>query len=70
MKYLSKLKDCFKCPLSICFFGIELMFLTLMYNGLMSIKDFCITMCGYLFFNVVWSWIGLRAEKVNGIKLF
>lgn len=70
MRYLQKLKNCFKCPLSICFLGIEIMFLIFTYANLMAMKDFCITICGYLFFNLVWSWIGLRAEKINGIKLF
>ena len=70
MKYLQKLKDCFKCPLSICYLGIELIFLILTYTNNMSLKDFCITFYGYIFFNVLWSWISLRAEKVNGYKLF
>ena len=70
MKYLSKLKDCFKCPLSICYLGIELIFLILTYANLMSFKDFFLTFSGYIFFNLVWTWIGLRAEKINGIKLF
>ena len=70
MKFLSKLKDSLKCPLSICYFGIELIFAMLTYANLMSFKDFCITVCGYIFFNVIWTWIGLRAEKVNRIKLF
>lgn len=70
MKYLSKLKDCFKCPLSIFYLGLELMFLILTYANLISVKDFCLTFCGYIFFNLVWTWIGIRAERTNGIKLF
>ena len=70
MKYFQKLKDCFKCPISICFLGIELIFLILTYANNMSLKDFCITFSGYILFNLLWSWIALRAEKVNGYKLF
>lgn len=70
MKYLSKLKDCFKCPLSICFLGIEIMFLIFTYAGMITIKDFCITLCGYLLFNLIWTVLVVRIEQVNNIKLF
>lgn len=69
-KYFSKLPKCFKCPLSIFFLGLEIMFLIFTYANIISVKDFCITACGYLFFNFVWTWLVIRIEDVNGVALF
>ena len=70
MKYFDKLKSCFKCPLSIFFLGIEIMFLIFAYANIITVKDFCITLCGYLLFNLIWTVLVIRIEQVNDVKLF